>query len=148
MPNRSELKKLAINRIEEAKALHKSGFYDSAIYIAGYSIELALKAVICKKLDWVEFTPKNLRSETAKVFKIHDFLTLAILGGVWSKIETETSINPVFQANCNMISKWSEGQRYDAIGTNDKTKSKDFIDAIENSTDGVFFPLKNDGKNE
>ncbi len=142
MPTRSELKKIALNRIAEAKALHKSGFYDSAIYIAGYSIELALKAVICKKLDWVEFTPKSLRNETAKAFKVHDLLTLAIMGGVWTKIEQETNINPVFKANWDIISKWTESQRYEAIGTNDEIKSKEFIEAIENQTDGVLFFLK------
>ena len=142
MPTRSELKKLSKNRLEEAKILHKNGFYDSAIYIAGYSIELALKAVICKKLEWHEFTPKNLRNDTAKVFRIHDLLVLAILGGVWSKIETETITNPSFKTNWDIISKWSESQRYEAIGTNSETKSREFIEAIENPTNGVLSFLK------
>ena len=76
---RSELRKLSLNRLEEAKCLHKNGFYDSAIYIAGYSIELALKSVICKKLEWTNYTPNALRGETAKAFKSHDFLTLSLL---------------------------------------------------------------------
>lgn len=141
-PTRLELRKLSLNRLEEAKCLHNNGFYDSAIYIAGYSIELALKAVICKKLSWTHYTPKVLRADTAKVFKAHEFLTLSVLGGVWFKIEKETDTNPIFKAHWAIISKWSELKRYEAIGSNDKTKSEEFIEAIENPVDGVLTFLK------
>lgn len=42
-------KKLSEFRLEEAKILYKEKKFSGAYYLAGYSIELALKAAICKK---------------------------------------------------------------------------------------------------
>lgn len=44
MPTHEELKKLAKTRLIEAKALLDNELYDGARYLAGYVIELALKA--------------------------------------------------------------------------------------------------------
>ena len=45
MPTRQELKALSELRLKEAEALFGSGLYDGTVYLAGYVIELALKAL-------------------------------------------------------------------------------------------------------
>ncbi|MDG6028095.1 MAG: HEPN domain-containing protein [Candidatus Brocadia sp.] len=39
----------------EAKALFDKGLYDGSCYLAGYVIELALKARVCKILDMTDY---------------------------------------------------------------------------------------------
>lgn len=57
MPTRKELQDLAEIRLQEAKVLFEKEFYDGARYLAGYVIELALKARICKILDLDQYPP-------------------------------------------------------------------------------------------
>ena len=46
MPTRDELKALSRTRLKEAKTRYDGGLYDGASYLAGYVVELALKARI------------------------------------------------------------------------------------------------------
>ncbi len=55
------LKKLATNRLDDAKALLASGRNEGAVYLSGYSVELALKAKICTHLGWEKFDVAILR---------------------------------------------------------------------------------------
>ncbi len=47
---RAEFQQLAEARLEEAKTPLDAGKWDGAYYLAGYAVELALKASIIKKL--------------------------------------------------------------------------------------------------
>jgi HEPN domain-containing protein len=47
---RAEFQQLAHARLEESKALPDLGRWDGAYYLAGYTVELALKACIIKTL--------------------------------------------------------------------------------------------------
>jgi len=71
MPTRNELKQLAKTRLQEAKTLFDKGLYDGACYLAGYVIELALKARICKILDLTEYLQSG---EISRAFKIHKYV--------------------------------------------------------------------------
>jgi hypothetical protein len=51
MPTVHELKSLTQQRLDEADDLLSLNRTDAAFYLAGYAIELALKAAICKTLD-------------------------------------------------------------------------------------------------
>lgn len=46
-----ELNKISRARIKDARILFKNGAYDGSLYISGYAIEIALKAIICKNLS-------------------------------------------------------------------------------------------------
>lgn len=50
MTNPKEIKDLAKQRLTEAEILLKNGMCDGAFYLAGYSVELTLKAKICERL--------------------------------------------------------------------------------------------------
>ena len=50
MTNLFEIKQLAWQRLEEAKILSSNNMCDGAFYLAGYSVELMLKAKICERL--------------------------------------------------------------------------------------------------
>lgn len=44
MTNPSEIIKLAWQRLQEAEILYSNNMHDGAFYLAGYSVELMLKA--------------------------------------------------------------------------------------------------------
>jgi hypothetical protein len=49
------LEEISAARLHDAQALYAARRYDGAYYLAGYSLELALKARICKTLNWADF---------------------------------------------------------------------------------------------
>lgn len=86
MPSKNELKALSRTRLKEVKALYDSGLYDGASYLAGYVIELALKARICKHLDVNDYLDGGQISQS---FKTHKLENLIILSGLSNKFSTE-----------------------------------------------------------
>ena len=63
MATRQELKDLAELRLQEAEALFAAGLFDGAAYLAGYVVEFALKARICRVLDSIDYPDRGeLRS--------------------------------------------------------------------------------------
>lgn len=50
-PSRTDFQQLADSRLLEAKTLLANNLFDGAVYLAGYALELALKARICKIID-------------------------------------------------------------------------------------------------
>lgn len=49
MKNLKDIQELADWRLEEADYLCKGGYFDGAFYLAGYAVELYLKAKIAEK---------------------------------------------------------------------------------------------------
>ena len=81
--SRSDLRRVARSRLQEAQILFDAGRYDAAVYLCGYAVELALKARICMGLGWKEYpTPK----EKYKSFYVHDLDVLLHLSGRESAI--------------------------------------------------------------
>jgi hypothetical protein len=52
---RKQLQDLAKLRLREAEALYVAGFYDGSVYLAGYAVELGLKARICRLLHVADY---------------------------------------------------------------------------------------------
>lgn len=108
----SDIIKMADARFAEATCLLKNGFWDGAYYLAGYSVELLLKARVCKTLgidDFFEF--KKAKKELYKPYKVHDFQELIILSGIYPElIKAQSDI--AFKANWSMVCEWGEECRY------------------------------------
>jgi HEPN domain-containing protein len=92
MRNPKEILRIAESRIAEAKVLFDAGYYEGAFYLAGYSIEMALKAKICLHLDIPNLFEDSKLLDKLK-FKTHDIITLLLLSGLRKKFETEMSKN-------------------------------------------------------
>lgn len=54
-----ELRAISIARLRDAEVLLKARRFDGAVYLCGDAVEIALKARICRTLDWVEFPQTN-----------------------------------------------------------------------------------------
>lgn len=104
-----QLEEIAKARIDDAEILYSADRYDGAIYLCGYAVEVALKARICKTLNWAEFFPdreKNLQS-----FKTHKLEVLLKLSGV------ESVVIPDFLADWSFVVGWDPESRYKPIGS-------------------------------
>jgi hypothetical protein len=114
-----------------------NGFNDGAYYLAGYEIELLLKAKICKTLDIEDFfdfgSPGKTRikneQSVARPYKVHDLEQLIVLSGLFKIFSAEIATNPVFSAHWSIVSTWQESSRY-TFGRSG-TDAKDFITSIK-----------------
>ena len=57
--NRYEFQELSRIRLREARSLFSAGHFDGAYYLAGYSIECALKACIARRTKRHDFPDKK-----------------------------------------------------------------------------------------
>ena len=133
-----ELKQLTQLRLKEADILCNNKMYDGSCYLAGYCIELALKAAICKRMGTTNFF-ESIRPETARAFKIHNLDELITLAGLRPKFETYIIANVHFQTNWSFIKttiNWSEQLRYQ-IGKN-QIDAQTMLLALTDSKNGIL----------
>jgi HEPN domain-containing protein len=127
MKNSDEIKQLAYERLSEAQILCDNAKYDGAFYLAGYSIELMLKAKVCEHWGipnlFDEAYQAHSISEVRKAIKTHDIAVLLIFSGLKVKFETAKGVNKVLmQTHARLFATsgrclWSEQVRYHPIGS-------------------------------
>ena len=139
MPTKVELRKLAQTRLEEAKVLFHNGLYDGAFYLAGYVIELALKARICKLLDRQDY-PEN--EKFAQAYKTHSLDDLLKLAGLKERFDQDKLANRQLLNNWSLVTSWKETFRYNPVGSKSRQDILDLISAIEDSRFGIFTWIK------
>ena len=74
--NKVELETLSETRIREAELLFSNGEFGGAYYLAGYSVECALKACICKQVKESDFPNKKL-AQDSHTHKLLDLVGVA-----------------------------------------------------------------------
>jgi HEPN domain-containing protein len=129
--NRNDLQRLAGTRIREAKTLFKAGEYSGTYYLAGYSVECALKACIAKAVQRHDFPEKGL-SDKVFTHNLRDLLKLADLN---DELEAAKRASRTLAAAWDEVIKWSEASRY-AIWT--RNQAEELLDAISRRKDGVM----------
>jgi HEPN domain-containing protein len=89
-------------RLEDAKVLLEKNRYHGSLYLAGYSVECALKWAITRRLGEV-----HLPAE----YEIHDLQKLMGNSGLVQDLKQDTSTLVLFSA---LADDWSPQGRYDA----------------------------------
>ena len=133
-----ELKNLTQLRLKEAKVLCDNGLYDGSCYLAGYCIELALKAAICKRMGTPDFF-QTIRPETARAFKIHNLEELVSLAGLYTQFNERVNTNIQFGNNWSFIKttiNWSEQLRYQS-GKN-QIETQTMLLALTDAQNGIL----------
>jgi AbiV family abortive infection protein len=135
MKCQSDIQQLADEKLNDAECLFANKSYSSAYYLAGYVIELLLKAKVCKNLgidNLFDFDNKqnNWKADNNlnKSIKVHDYGQLLILSGLFPYFEKQI-INIKFKTHWSIISQWNEGSRY--LTGKSETDAKDFITSIK-----------------
>lgn len=113
MKGQSDIEDLAMLKLQEAECLLENKFFDGAYYLAGYVVELLLKAKICKTVDIPDFFlfDKTKKQEMYKPYKSHDYEQLLILSGLYNKFKAETE-DFQFKNHWFKVNNWNEGCRY------------------------------------
>jgi hypothetical protein len=109
--SRTDLQKIARARLEDSEVLLQSGRYDSAAYLCGYAVELALKARICLVLNWTGYPSKNAEFQKYQSFKTHDLKVLLRLSGA------EVIMRNKYKSEWSVVSTWDPELRYKLIGS-------------------------------
>jgi HEPN domain-containing protein len=129
--NRKDLQALSVARIREARILFKAGEFSGAYYLAGYSVECALKACIAKKSKRHDFPEKKTVIDSYT----HDLVKLATLADLHQPRLLLAQTDPLFGRNWDLVSRWSEEDRYRVF---ELSATKEIIDAIIERRHGVI----------
>lgn len=140
MPAVPQLQQLSQQRLDEADDLLRINRVDAAFYLAGYAIEMALKAAICKTLDQPDFykpdrTLKGSRLVQDKVlreFKTHNYNDLLVLSGLSNKLDSAIQSHLPISDASKIIDrlKWSENNRYE-VGRVTPIEALDFVESVK-----------------
>jgi hypothetical protein len=82
MANSLELKEIALARLKTADILVQAKDWDGAGYMMAHVLECALKAVICKTLNLLEYPEYTKNEKTDGYFMTHKFDQLLIASGM------------------------------------------------------------------
>jgi hypothetical protein len=125
MTNPKEIKDLARQRLTEAEILLKNTMCDGAFYLAGYSVELTLKAKICERLgipnlfDVTNTAANSIKGigDIRKALKTHNLFILLVFSGLKVKFDDEKAMNKeLAKANSLLFNSWDENARYKPCG--------------------------------
>ena len=129
--SRAEFQELAEERLNEAKLLLDAERWSGAYYLAGYAVELALKACIIKRLMETDAFPEREFSKNCDTHVIKNLVRLARLNDLR---ETSTDVNLDLRANWQTANGWSEEKRYHRI---EKVVAETLYAAITDPLHGV-----------
>jgi HEPN domain-containing protein len=131
MLTKTDLEKLAVLRLEDAIFLQHAGRCSSAYYLAGYSLELAMKACIAKLVQ------PNTIPDKAFINAIYTHRLESLLGvaGLKTAFDAEIKTNPVLAAHWAIANNWSEESRYAFW---DPFAAGSLLQSIADPTNGIF----------
>lgn len=121
----AELDRIAQARLEDAKVLLAAGRYDGATYLCGYAVEVALKARICRTLNWPDFPSSGVEFQAYRSFQTHELDVLLRLSGQEARIKQQHF------ALWNTVAVWKAESRYNVIGTAQRSDAEAMIKAAD-----------------
>jgi HEPN domain-containing protein len=133
---RTDLRNNSTGKLEAAQVLAAKKQWSNAYYLAGYSIELALKACFAKQISSDTIPDKNLIN---KVYS-HNIGELVGLAGMRTDLEDRKKNDSLFAANWAICSEWSPDARYRDTSSAETTY---LLNAISDNTHGVLPWIKN-----
>ena len=131
--DRRNLQELSRLRLREAQELYKSRLYDGCVYLAGYAVELAPKARICRLLRVNEYPSSG---DLARAFKVHSLEQLKLLAGLSAEIDVKR--NKELFDNWSKAVVWNPEQRYETPGKYDASAAKIILDGVTTKPNGVL----------
>ena len=126
---------MAQAKIDDAILLLQHGRNSNAYYLAGYAIELGLKACIAAQVN-AETIPDK---EFIKRILNHDFMTLVGLAGLAIQLKEKKDGDPPFATNWAIVSEWEPDARYE---TKDTASAQLMVGAVRDPTSGVLQWIK------
>jgi hypothetical protein len=117
--------------LDDAILLLRANRSSSAYYLAGYSVELALKACIAKLVQ-SDTIPEKAFVNAIYTHKLDSLLATA---GLRPQFDADTKADPQFAAYWAITNNWSEDSRYEVW---DPISAATLLQAIADPSHGVF----------
>ena len=133
MPNihKSELAALAEEKARDASLLLEHGRYASAYYLAGYAVEIGLKAIIAGGFR-NDTLPDRAFVNSVYTHRLNELTRLA---GLAAELQAKQTASRRFRSNWAVVADWTEQVRYEQ---KDAVSAKAMVDAICDDQDGVL----------
>lgn len=135
--NRTDFQKLTELRLNEAKVLLDNGAWEGSYYLAGYSVECALKACIAKQTRRYDFPPSR---KVIDDIYTHNLEKLMNASGLASTFSNARKSDKKLAAHWNVVKLWSEAYRYDLNIS--EPLARNLFTAITDVPHGVLIWLK------
>jgi HEPN domain len=140
--NQADLRRMAEERIKDARALLRGKRWEFAYYVAGYSVECALKSCVLARMihtAWVFEEKWNARDCLT-----HNFDDLIQLAGLTNELNARRRASAAsrdsFVSNWGTVVAWKPESRY---ASKTEAEARDLFAAITHNPDGVLRWLKN-----
>lgn len=135
--SKQRLIELAEAKLADAQFLLAHGRAENAYYLAGYAVELLLKARLSSRFQADTIPdPGWLREKNIFTHDLKQLLKVALLEG---DLKHWCDAHSQFEARWNIVFEWAESSRYYA---HDQRDAEALIDAIDDPQHGVFQWLK------
>jgi hypothetical protein len=132
---RSDLRAIAQSKVDDANILLQGGRSSNAYYLAGYAVEIGLKACIAAQVSAETIPDKAF----LKGVMNHQFSALVGLAGLAGPLKEQQDRDAEFGANWGIVNEWSPDCRYE---TRDQMSAQVMIDAVLNPGSGVLQWIK------
>ena len=132
---RADLRANAQAKLDDAIFLLQHKRFSNAYYLAGYAVEIELKACIAAQIAAETIPDKALLKRVLD----HNFQGLVGLAGLAADLREREDNDPDFAANWAIVSEWSPDIRYEAV---DPTSAEFLINAIAHPKSGVLQWIK------
>lgn len=126
-----DLQTLSATRLNDAQLLFEHGRWASAYYLAGYAVELALKACAASQFAADAIPDRKLVQE----LHTHDLPKLISLAGLQPELKTRQDEDVEFALNWGLAAEWKPESRYEL---NDESSADYLIYAVSENRHGVL----------
>jgi len=127
----NDLKNLAQQKFVDAVLLHENHRHSGSYYLAGYAIELGLKASIAKSFLSNAIPDKKFVNNIYQ-HKLDQLIGLAAFSSSFTK---ERKNNEILNSHWGIVTQWTTEARYRMI---DQVESNAMIVAVTNRENGIF----------
>ena len=128
---KADLQTLAQMRLDDSLYLFQAGRSSSAYYLAGYAVELGLKACIANLIQPNAIPDKGF----INAVYVHKLDSLLSTAGLLPSFQTDAKADSDFAAYWAVASQWTEQSRYELW---DPMSAASMIQAIHEPAHGVF----------
>lgn len=119
-----DLRAIARARLRDAQVLLRARRFDGAFYLAGYAIEIALKARICRTLRWTEFPETSQDFKGLQSLRTHDLEILLRFSGVEARVKARSS------AEWAVVVTWNPDRRYQTVGQSTAQETRAMVTSV------------------
>jgi HEPN domain-containing protein len=133
--SRQTLQKIATTKVDDAWFLFNNGRFSNAYYLAGYAIEIGLKACIVRQIVNDTMPDKKLILDAYT----HDFERLVGAAGLRGELKAEQDRDGLFHTNWGIASQWDPASRYDVC---EKSTAQFLVNAVVHPDHGVLQWIK------